>query len=269
MNVVLSTGSLYTYSLSEVFHIAKSAGFDGIEMLIARGNCHVKVDSIRELTDKYEIPILSLHSPFMICDGWGDFWDRIQRSLTMAMELSIPMVNFHPPSGFVIRHHLNDELTDHIRSYRNMIDGSDIVLTMENLPTIRTLRRLFVNRFLPRAANNMYQIAGFARDNDIHITFDTTHIGTSGVDLLDAYAVFSDRIVNIHLSDYDGRRQHLLPGTGYLPLERLLAQVKADGYNGAITLETCPAAMEDKDRAKAERNAEMGLRYIKDRILNL
>ncbi|MFC1716066.1 sugar phosphate isomerase/epimerase family protein [Candidatus Poribacteria bacterium] len=267
MNVILSTGSLYTYSLSEVFDIAKSAGFDGMELLIARGNSSVGIDSIRELTDRYELPILSLHSPFMICDGWGDFWDRIQRSLMMAIELSIPLVNFHPPSGFVLRHHLNEELAEHIRIYKNMMDGSGIVLTIENLPTIRTFRRLFVNRFLLRTANNMYQIAEFARDNDIHVTFDTTHIGTSGVDLLEAYNVFRDRIENIHLSDYDGRWQHLLPGTGYLPLERLLSQVKADGYDGTITLETCPTAMEYEDKAKAKQNAEIGLRYIKDCLL--
>ena len=100
------------------------------------------------------------------------------------------------------------------------------------------------------------------------VTFDTTHIGTTGVDLLDAYAVFRDIIENIHLSDYDGRWQHLLPGMGYLPLEKLLTRVKEDGYNGTVTLETCPVAMEDEDKAKAERNAEMGLRYIKDHILS-
>ena len=51
MNVILSTGSLYTYSLSEVFDIAKSAGFDGMELLIARGNSSIAIDSIRELID--------------------------------------------------------------------------------------------------------------------------------------------------------------------------------------------------------------------------
>lgn len=269
MNVILSTGSLYTYSLSEVFNIAKSAGFDGIELLIARGNCGIGSEHIQELTDRYDLPVLSLHSPFMVCNGWGGFWDRVRRSLSMAMELSVPLVNFHPPSGYIIRHHLSDELAGHIKTYKDMVAGSGIVLTIENLPTIRTFRRFLVNRLLPRTTNNMYQIADFARDNDIHVTFDTTHTGTSGVDLLEAYAVFRDRIENIHLSDYDGRGQHLLPGKGYLPLEKLLTQVKADGYDGTITLETCPAAMEDKDKAKAERNAEIGLRYIKDCLSSL
>ena len=263
MHVILSTGSLHQYSLPEIFQIAKSAGFDGIELLIARSNCNVGVDYVRSLSHEYELPILSLHSPFMMCNGWGDFWHRISRSLTMAMELSISLVNFHPPSGYVLRHHLSNELAEHIRIYRDMLKHSDIVLTMENLPTMRPFRVLLINRFLQRMMNNMYQITEFAEENDIHVTFDTTHVGTTGLDLLDAYTVFKDKIRNIHLSDYDGRSQHLLPGMGCLPLKRLLTQVKDDGYDGIITLETRPAAMESEDKAKAEQNARIGLEYIK------
>ena len=266
MNVILSTGSLYQYPLSEVFQIAKNAGFDGIELLIARGNCDLEADYIQELSSSYELPILSLHSPFMVCDGWGGFWDRIERSLAMAMELSIPLVNFHPPSGYVVRHHLDDELSQHIGEYKDMLGDSGTILTIENLPTIRTLRRVFLNRLLQRTVNNMYKIADFAEENHIHVTFDTTHIGTTGVDLLYAYNVFKDKIENIHLSDYDGRWQHLLPGTGYLPLKRFLEQVRDDGYNGIITLETCPAAMKSEDKDRAERNAEAGLNYIREVI---
>lgn len=266
MDIILSTGCLYKYSLPEIFQIAKAAGFDGIELLISRNNCNVGTDRIQELSDRHNIPILSLHSPFVICDGWGGFWDRIWRSLAIAMELSIPLVNFHPPSGLVPRHHLDDELSEHIRTYKDTIKDSSIVLTIENLPTIRTFRRFFINRLFPRMINNIYQIAEFTVDNDISFTFDTTHIGTTGIDLLEAYAVFRNTIANIHLSDYDGRSQHLLPGAGYLPLEKLLAQVKRDGYNGIITLETCPAAMEHEDKVKAFKNAEAGLKYIRSVI---
>ena len=79
MDVILSTGSLYRYPLPEVFQIAKSAGFDGIELLIARGNSDFGADYMQALSDEYELPILSLHSPFMMCDGWGDFWNRISK----------------------------------------------------------------------------------------------------------------------------------------------------------------------------------------------
>ena len=266
MDIILSTGSLYKYSLPEIFRIAEVAGFDGIELLIGQNSYDVEIGRIQELSDEYNIPVLSLHSPFVICDGWGGFWDRIWRSLFMAMELSIPLVNFHPPSGIMPRHRLNDELSENIQNYKDRIKDFGIVLTIENLPTIRIFRRLFMNRLFPRMMNNAYQIAKFAVNNDIHVTFDTTHIGTTGTDLLEAYAVFIDTIANIHLSDYDGRSQHLLPGMGCLPLKKLLTRIKRDGYNGVITLETCPAAMEHEDKAKAAQNAEAGLRYIKNAL---
>ena len=267
MDIILSTGCLYTYPLPDILRMAKMTGFDGVELLISKSNCDLGTDRIHELSDEYDIPILSLHSPFMICDGWGGFWQRIRRSLIMAMKLSIPLVNFHPPTGFFPRHRLNNELSEYTEVYKGLLEGSDTILTIENLPTVRILRRFFpVNRLFPLVLNNMYRIAEFASDNNIHVTFDTTHVGTTGVDLLEAYAVFRDRIANIHLSDHDGMAQHLLPGTGRLPLKELLAQVKRDGYNRTITLETCPSAMRHRDKGKAAENVEKSLRYIKDAL---
>ncbi len=266
MDVILSTGCLYHYPLPEILQIAKTTGFDGIELLISQNTCNIAIDRIRELSDSYGVPILSIHSPFVTCDGWGGFWNRIQRSLVIAMELSIPLVNFHPPTGLIPRHRLGYDLLAHIALYKGVLKKSNIVLTIENLPTKRSIGMLFINRYFPLVVNNMYQIAEFAASNGIHVTFDTTHVGTTGVNLLEAYHVFEDRIENIHLSDHDGRHQHLLPGTGNLPLKELIAQAISDGYNGLITLETCPTAMEYEDKAKAAQNAEMGLRYIRDAL---
>jgi len=266
MQIILSTGCLYEYLLSDVFWIARSSGFDGIELLINRRNSSVETHHIQGLSVDYNMPILSLHSPFMVCDGWGGFWDSVHKSLDMALELSIPLVNFHPPTGFILRHHLNSELSEYIWIYRDILEGSGIVLTIENLPTLRFFRKLFIDRFFPHLVNNAYDIAKFARENGVYVTFDTTHIGTMSVDLLDAYDVFKDRIANIHLSDYDGRSQHLLPGKGHLPLEKLLMQVKRDRFEGIITLETNPAAMESADKAKAARNAKQSLLYIRNAL---
>lgn len=266
MEIILSTGSLYKYSLAETFQIAESAGFDGIELLIERNNCNVSTDYIKGLSNKYNVPVLSLHSPFMSCDGWGGFWDSIWRSMVLAMGLAVSNVNFHPPTSFFPRHILNDELTSYIKAFKEELKDSDMILTIENLPTIKMIRNTFINRLFPGIMNNMYKIVEFSRANEILVTFDTTHVGTTGVNLLEAYSVFKDRIANIHLSDYDGRSQHLLPGTGYLPLKKLLNQIKEDEYNGLITLETCPEAMEYKEKSSALNNAKSGFKYIRDAL---
>jgi len=51
------------------------------------------------LADLNEImPILSIHAPFMPLDGWGTPIDSLKRSVELAAEAGIPLVNFHPPS---------------------------------------------------------------------------------------------------------------------------------------------------------------------------
>ncbi len=262
MYVALSTGSLYKYSLDEVFQIASIAGFDGIELLIEKRNYNIGLNEIQDLSNKYGIPILNLHSPFMFLDGWGELWDSIWKSMLMAIELSIPLLNFHPPVGIFPRHRLTENFSLHIRSCKEYSKGSNMTLTIENLPTLRVFRQLRINRLSPRLVNNMYDLVEFSIANEIQITFDTTHVGTTGVPLLEAYSAFKSRIANIHLSDFDGESQHLLPGKGYLPLKDLLSQVKQDGYNGIITLETHPEAMEYENKSKALRNAERSLKYI-------
>ena len=62
--------------------------------------------------------------------------------------------------------------------------------------------------------------------------------------------------------------RHITDEEGYLEAlgKPRVAQVKRDGYSGTITLETCPAAMEHEDKAKAAQNAEAGLKYIKNAL---
>jgi len=264
MRIALSTGCLYRNPLSDVFNIASTAGFDGIELLIDNYKCNLHVSEIQKLSDEYGVPILSIHSPFVVCDGWGGFWVKIRKSINLAKSLSVPIVNFHPPRGMLFYHRLNIELKRHVEDYKNYVKDSNIILTIENLPCPIHLRKIpFLDHFLPLPTDNTCQVAEFAEDTDIQVTFDTTHVGTTGQNLIEIYDVFKDRIANIHLSDYDGEKQHLLLGKGYLPLRKFISRLQSDNYDGVITLETHPTAMEAGNIIKATQNAKQCLLYIK------
>jgi len=265
MRIALSTGCLYENPLSDVFKIANTAGFDGIELLIDNLKCNMPVTEIQKLSDDYNVPILCIHSPFVICDGWGGFWNRIRKSIALAKSLSVQIVNFHPPRGMLFYHRLNTELNRHVEDYKNNVKDSNIILTIENLPCPTHLRKIpFLGHFLPLPTDNTCQVAEFAEANDIRVTFDTTHIGTTGQNILEMYSVFKERTANIHLSDYDGETQHLILGKGYLPLRKFISQLKRDNYSGVITLETNPTSMEAKNIKKATQNAKQCLLYIKE-----
>jgi sugar phosphate isomerase/epimerase len=55
-----------------------------------------------------------------------------------------------------------------------------------------------------------------------------------------------------------------LPGKGKLPLRKFLNLLIDDNYDGLITLETNPSAMEAKEMKKAINNAKYSLSYIRD-----
>jgi sugar phosphate isomerase/epimerase len=64
MRFALSTGSLYTYGLDRVFALAAEAGFDGIEVLIDPRFDTRQPVYLRQLMERYGLPILSVHAPF-------------------------------------------------------------------------------------------------------------------------------------------------------------------------------------------------------------
>ncbi|HGJ64696.1 TPA: sugar phosphate isomerase/epimerase [bacterium] len=264
IKIALSTGCLYENPISDVFEIAQIVGFDGIELLIDKNKCNIPIDELNGLSDKYKMPILSIHSPFVTCDGWGGFWEQIDKTIAIAKVLSIPLVNFHPPKGIIICHDLAGNLPDNIREYKQSIKDQKIILTIENLPYPKHLRKIPILSRIFTFADNTCQIGKFAEENGIYITLDTAHIGTTGRDILSVYDSFRNFIANVHISDYDGDTQHLLPGKGKLPLRKFLNLLIDDNYDGLITLETNPSAMEAKEMKKAINNAKYSLSYIRD-----
>lgn len=82
--------------------------------------------------------------------------------------------------------------------------------------------------------------------------FDTGNFYFAGEDALEAYERLRGRIGHVHLKDravdtgfgaeqrtaVDGSPMHPSPvGAGVIPMEELLAKLKADGYGGAYTIE--------------------------------
>jgi sugar phosphate isomerase/epimerase len=92
------------------------------------------------------------------------------------------------------------------------------------------------------------------------VTLDTSHVGASKVDLMQAYSVLAGQLRHVHLSDSDltGGDQHRLPRRGRLPLKPFLAALaeKSD-YPGVVCLELGPWSLGAPDlRTIMERMRE-------------
>jgi len=102
MRFILSTGSLYNYSVDRVFALAAEAGFDGIEVLIDHRWDSRQSDYLRQLMESHQLPVPALHSPFSRnCSGWGETEQgAIARTTELAAELGSQVVIHHLPTRF-------------------------------------------------------------------------------------------------------------------------------------------------------------------------
>ncbi len=257
MRFILSTGSLYNYSLDRVFALAAESGFDGIEVLIDHRWDSRQSDHLRQLMESHQLLVPALHSPFSRnCSGWGETeHGAITRTAQLAAELGSQAVVHHLPTRFVFAYvqtvrgsylipnpldSSHRKYTEWLkRDYAALQDETQVLLCIENMPALKILGR----RVNP-AHWNAHSRATF---DDItrfpNITLDTTHLGTWGLDPLEAYERWGQRVKHVHLSNYDGS-EHRRPEDGILRLDALLARMAADGYAHSISLELHPDALE-------------------------
>jgi sugar phosphate isomerase/epimerase len=278
--IALSTGSLYVYGTARVFELAAQAGYDGIEVLVDQRPATRDPAYLRRLSAEHGMPIVALHNPFARdVPGWpDDQLGRLERTLALAQELGVETVVTHLPyrlAGLVVSWYgaLSGRFLLPLPWYQRdsyyralatdrlveMGASSGVRIAVENMPQ----RRIFGLSMPLYWFNDPQQMARFP-----HVTLDTTHVGTWGWDLLGVYEALSQRLVHVHLSNYNGK-EHRAPTDGHLPLAALLQRLAEDGYTGAISVESCPEGMQAEDaelcRAALAETLAFCRQYVKGR----
>jgi sugar phosphate isomerase/epimerase len=252
MLISLSTGCLFRLPLQKIFELAAESGFDGIELIINQD--FVGVNSAKLVSSLQEITTIhSIHSPFMFLDGWGDPMDSLKRSVELAAECAIPLVNFHPPAWMGLEIAFWRWLYK-VRDFQKEIgmDGK-VLITLENMPWVGEYK---IN---PNILAKPQRMIEFIHEHNLFMTFDCTHMGSGHTSFINDFFLFyeSGRIRNIHFSDYGHGREHLLPGHGMLPLTRFLNHLRSTDYQRTVTLELDP-----KEFPKGEHNILESLKEI-------
>jgi sugar phosphate isomerase/epimerase len=251
MQFIFSTGSLYTYGTDRGFEMAARAGFDGVEVMCDQRWDTRQPEHLLQLMDRYAIPVVAVHSPFFGVPGWPqDQPSLITRSLQVAEAVGAQVVVHHLPERCAYAvWQVGDKRSllpllwwDRHRGYRQWLLGeyaqvqarTQVRLCIENMPAKQMLGRLAsFNTW-----NTVDEIQRFPA-----LTMDTTHLGTWGIEPVEAYRQWRSRVYHVHLSNFNGR-EHRRPEDGHLRLDRLLSELAADGYAGAVSLELHPDALE-------------------------
>lgn len=252
MNFIFSTGSLWTYSIERCFAFAAEAGFDGLELMVDNRFESRQPNYLQTLMAKYGLPIEAVHSPFQQVPGWPvDHPGLVAHSVELAEAVGAKVVIHHLPDrigllwvklpggtipvpvpGWRPHQDYRDWLAN--GGYAALQAKTAVKLCIENMPAHHRLgRRWNINHWNSPAAMQRFP----------HITLDTTHVGTWELQPVDEWPHYNGRVAHIHLSNYNGK-EHQHVENGRLHLDKFLAQVAADQYEGAVSLEVFPGVLD-------------------------
>ncbi|MDY6877888.1 MAG: sugar phosphate isomerase/epimerase [Chloroflexota bacterium] len=277
--IALSTGSLYSYGTVRAFEMAAKAGYDGIEVLVDHRWDTRQPAYLRRLSADCGLPIAVVHSPFAVAvpDWPFDQLGRLRRTVVLAREVGASTVVTHLPSrlctitGRWYRHghrprrfRLPVPLPRRESYYHFLHNGlaeleaeTGITVGVENMPA---------QRFLGLRINGYWYNSPAELSCLPHLTLDTTHLGTWDLDPLVVYGQLRERVVHVHLSNYDGR-EHRSPPDGRLPLAEFLRHLARDGYQGAITVESNPEALGAGDEAECLAALRRALAFCRNHFI--
>jgi sugar phosphate isomerase/epimerase len=267
MKFIFSTGSLHSYSLDRCFELARRTGFDGVELMVDHRWDTRQAGYLQRLVDRHSLAICAVHSPFIgNIHGWApNVMGAIEKSVALAETLAASLVVLHLPErasytmvqlGYRrlllplpgVRRH--QRYIDWVRAEMPRVQqATEVILAIENLPA----KRFWGRKINPAKWNayNRQTIGDMIRFP--HITLDTTHLATWGLDPNEVFVRWGERVKHVHLSNFNGR-EHRRPEDGHLRLDRLLGRMAAMGYNHAVSLELHPDALDagqDDERVAA------------------
>lgn len=274
MRVSLSTGSLYVYPLRWTFSLAKRAGFDGVELVVGPEVDWRGAEYVKKLSQEFQLPVLTVHPPLYGYPGWTDinisYAPYMEKAVALTQAVGAGLMVVHPPRASRYEQGVGKGFVEQVVASRSAINGRGPKLGLENGAKFAERDNHYILRALP-------ELREFADKHDFAMTLDTAHVGTFDLDLLDSLQFFDGRVANIHLSDlrdvphwlmgqprlHSYYRQHQFPGTGTLPLRELLQELKKRGYNGAITYELSPLAVDALTPWRVEKKLRQAVEFVR------
>lgn len=235
--------------MHKIFQIVKKSNYHGIDLVIDKTNFDTLDEAyLQELSKSTGVPILSITAPDKGIDP--AMMDRIMQ---MADVFNTQVINFFPP-------HITDKGVEwYLEKLSELKKRSTRSICMQNI------EQKFMMFIIPEYKNNnlqdLKQITGDTALSVAHVD------KSSGIDLMRMQQALWNSIKNVFISDRNGNKDWLLPGTSgwgisYLPLESFLMKLKASDYNGFFTLKVKPQELDAWDDEKVLFHLEQFHKYL-------
>ncbi len=275
MRISLSTASLYVYPLRHVFALAKDAGFEGLELALSSEARARGTDYVHRLSLEHGLPIHTLHPPMIPTPKRREHHQVLPELTALARDLECQFIIIHAPKALTLTEGKGPEYVAAVQACTDDLRGSSTTLCVENQAVFRPSDR----RYALCRPGDLHR---FAEEYDLAVTLDTAHAASFPYDLIEAYEVLASRLVNVHLSDFRSGlsippwfnlhsyfKHHQLPGDADLPLLPFLERLRADTYQGLITIEVSPFALEAWRPLRVRENLIRSLEFVQNALASV
>ena len=272
MLLSLSTGCLYGFPLRTSFALAAGAGFEGIELVMTpevwiRGTRYAS-----SLARDYGLEISSVHPTPLRISPRGRGVGSIRDAVIAALELGCRCAVVHVPGVTCWADPSAQQWLRVVEDCQMRTRDGVTRIALEN-------RGLGPKLAVQSVLGELSALVSFAREHDLDITFDTCHAGSAKLELLEAYEVLRERVVNVHFSDLKPLAHgmglgvvraffahHQVPGEGCLPLADLASRLATDGFSGPVTVEVGIVALRGWSRDQLRRQLARIVRYMRSAL---
>ena len=243
--MLLSTRSLSWYGLDKIFALAKAGGCSGIDLSIDFSLFDTLDEAYLDtLMTRHDLHIQSITAPERKMTK-----KQVDRILTLADDLGVRLVSFHPP-------HRSDRdkewFWEGLKSL--MTKHPNIIINIVNAP--------------PKTWLFVISEYGDARPETIKKITEHTSLSISnvepesGVDLMKTFTLLGNTIGLMYLSDKTEEEDGIFPGEGSMPLESLLIRMKEAGYSGLFSLDVSPDALSAGDDETIVKRLQGAERFL-------
>lgn len=233
IRIGMSTSAVYPLPPEHAFRLARLAGFDGVEVMVTNDEVTQDAASLRELSERYELPILSIHAPVLLLTHfvWGrDPQVKLEKSAELAHAVGASTVVVHPPFRWQAQY-----ARDFLGIVRETSRTFGVEIAVENMFPWKVAGKN-LKAYSPGSDPT-------AMDTDF-MTLDFSHAALSGRDSLELAMTMGPRLRHVHLCDGSGSMdegkifdEHLLPGHGSQPVAEVLEYLTAQGWDGSVVAE--------------------------------
>src|SRR5438874_8430713 len=179
----LSTASFVRMPMrTGVRHLAE-AGYDGVEVMVTHDPGTQEGHLLQQASRDFGVKIEVVHAPFLLITRrvWGtDPIGKIYRAVQLAEQVEAPLVVIHPPYKWQYRFRRWIE-----KSLAEFSARTGVTVAVENMFPVGGERGLTFH-----ADQELEELDGYP-----YLVLDTSHAAVSGIDILEAYRRYRDKLV--------------------------------------------------------------------------